>query len=337
MKFPRRLIPVLFACLAGIAPAYAETFFVPPETDAAIARGLDYFRKRLDAGQPLGDGAFRNNPAVTALVGMAFLSSGSTPLDGPDAAYVQICLDRLLAQSQPGGVIAPTGLSGQPLMYGHGFAVLFLAECYGMSPQDEKIRPVLDAAVSVILQAQNPRGGWRYTLRPFEEDVSVTSCMTVALRACRNAGIEVPSEAMEKALAYLKTCQNPDGGFRYREMAGPSAWPRTAAVLAALCSAGVYDEDEIAQGLRYLNATSAELRPDDGYYPYAVYYAAQAYWLCDLPEFPWKSWYTQTSRVLAERQKPNGSWSSAVSTDYATAMTLIVLQVPNNSLPIFQR
>ncbi|MDO5114205.1 MAG: hypothetical protein Q4E67_07490, partial [Planctomycetia bacterium] len=49
-----------------------ETFFIAPETDTAVEKGLDFFRKRLHSDQILGDGAFRNNPAITALTGMAF-------------------------------------------------------------------------------------------------------------------------------------------------------------------------------------------------------------------------------------------------------------------------
>ena len=43
------------------------------------------------------------------------------------------------------------------------------------------------------------------------------------------------------------------------------------------------------------------------------------------------------SVVICERFLPDGSWLDGVDVDYATASALIILQMPNNSLPIFQR
>ena len=40
---------------------------------------------------------------------------------------------------------------------------------------------------------------------------------------------------------------------------------------------------------------------------------------------------------LIARQRPDGSWHSAYGSEYATAMCLIILQMPENQLPIFQR
>jgi hypothetical protein len=40
---------------------------------------------------------------------------------------------------------------------------------------------------------------------------------------------------------------------------------------------------------------------------------------------------------LIARQGPDGPWTSAYGSEYATAMGLIVLQMPENQLPIFQR
>ena len=46
-------------------------------------------------------------------------------------------------------------------MYGHGFATLFLAEVYGMSPNEE-LHGALEKAVKLIVDSQNEEGGWRY-------------------------------------------------------------------------------------------------------------------------------------------------------------------------------
>lgn len=302
----------------------------------AVERGLDYFRRRLDAGIMPGDGAFKKNVAVTALVGMAFLSSGSTPLEGPDASYVRRCVELILKSVQADGVIASPNASQQGTVYAHGFAVTFLAECLGMSSDDVRLRDVLRKGVERIVQAQGPNGGWRYSFQPGEEDVSVTACFLTALRACRNAGISVPAETVRKGVAYVLRCQNPDGGFRYRLVDGPSAWPRSAAAITALCAAGTYDSPEIRRGIEYLKTASQDSSrsPNDGYYFYAQYYAIQAFRLTQ-PEMPSES--VRLIRELERDQKPDGSWLSSISLDHATAMALITLQAETNFLPIFQK
>ena len=118
-------------------------------------------------------------------------------------------------------------------MYGHGFATLFLGEIYGMNPADERVRDALGRAVQLIVNSQNDEGGWRYNPVPFDADVSVTICEIMALRSARNAGIKVPRKTIDKAVEYVRKCQNSDGGFRYMTQQGGSAWPRTAAGVAA--------------------------------------------------------------------------------------------------------
>ena len=51
----------------------------------------------------------------------------------------------------------------------------------------------------------------------------------------------------------------------------------------------------------------------------------------------WARWYPAVRDELIARQGPDGSWTSAYGSEYATAMCLIILQMPENQLPIFQR
>lgn len=325
-----------------ISPNVSE--LISPATDRAIQDALGYFRRKMDAGRVLGDGAFRNHSAIVALVGMAFLASGSTPTEGADAKYVSRCVEILLEQARPGGVIAEEDVSGQSLMYGNGFALMFLAECYGMSPEDERMREVIQNSVRMLIAAQNEEGGWRYTPYRGEADVSVSACVVMALRAARNAGFFVPAEVIEKAREYFIKCRNPDGGFRYRTVEGESAFPRTAGVLTAMCATGIYEGHELRSGLVYLVKTPNP--SEEPFYFYAQYYAIQAFWLYDesagaeTPEaekLSWRKWYLSAGGELLKLQKPDGTWNSTISVDCATAMAAVMLQVPNHFLPILQR
>jgi hypothetical protein len=50
----------------------------------------------------------------------------------------------------------------------------------------------------------------------------------------------------------------------------------------------------------------------------------------------WQRWAPAIHDVLLARQKPDGSWPETVCYEYGTAMACIILQMPNNYLPIFQ-
>jgi hypothetical protein len=51
----------------------------------------------------------------------------------------------------------------------------------------------------------------------------------------------------------------------------------------------------------------------------------------------WQNWYTGIRDTLVNTQSPGGAWTDGVAPEYATAMACIVLQLPNNAIPIFQR
>ena len=129
------------------------------------------------------------------------------------------------------GFITYPDAVGHGPMYGHGFATLFLAEVYGMSP-DPLVREKLSNAVKLILSTQNDEGGWRYEPKRQDADISVTVCQIMALRAARNAGMFVPNKTIDRCTDYVKRSQNADGGFMYQlTQPGVSQFPRSAAAV----------------------------------------------------------------------------------------------------------
>ncbi|MGA2618702.1 MAG: prenyltransferase/squalene oxidase repeat-containing protein [Thermoguttaceae bacterium] len=326
------------------APAQNATAERPPAatiTEGAqrsIDRGLAWLAGRQNDDGSFGSGAYRGNVGVCGLAGMALISDGSTPGRGRYGQQVQRAVDYILADTQPSGyIIEPNSTSRGP-MYGHGFATLFLAECYGMSARTE-LREKLSKAVKLIVNAQNREGGWRYYPIRHDADVSVTVCQVMALRAAHNAGLAVPKPTIDRATDYVKRCQNADGGFMYQlSVGGESRFPRSAAAIVALYSAGIYQGPEIGKSLDYLMQflpDPAAARRENEYYEYGHYYAAQAFWHAGGPR--WGRWYSAVRDEIVARQLPNGSWMSIDSPEYATAMCLMVLQMPESQLPIFQR
>lgn len=309
---------------------------VTPEVDQAVARGLAFL-----ASQQQPDGSSKSmgqgrSVAVPALTGLTFLASGSAPGQGPYGKNVSRCVEAVVSRSQPSGFITITEAGSYGPMYGHGFATLFLAEVYGMSPRED-VRDALGRAVQLIVRVQNQEGGWRYRPEPRDADISVTVCQVMALRAASNAGIHVPPDCIDRSIAYLKRCQNADGGFRYMSQGGPSMFPRSAAALVGLYSAGIYDGPIIERGLDYVmrQIPDAKARRGDSHFLYGQYYAVQAMWHCGGER--WQQWYPAIRDSLLATQADSGGWTDAIGPGYATAMATLVLQVPNDYLPIFQR
>jgi prenyltransferase beta subunit len=318
---------------------------VLPETQKAIDRGLAYLANRQHSDGSFGSGTqYRRNVAVTALAGMAFLSAGNTPGRGPYGKNVDKTIEFLMSCSKPSGFIVREDSTGHGPMYGHGFATLFLAEVYGMTSQKDdrdgrKLRDALKGAVQLIVNSQNREGGWRYEPNSQDADVSVTVCQMMALRAARNCGIAVPKSTVDQCVAYVKKCQNPDGGFKYQLLMRPqSDFPRSAAGVVTLYSAGVTEGRDVERGLAYLLRfpPRGDLVRYDAHYFYGQYYAVQAMWHAG--DERWQQWYPAIRDELTTRQLPEGSWAdSLINNEYATAMACLVLQMPNNYLPIFQR
>jgi hypothetical protein len=311
---------------------------VTPATEAAIERGLKWLAAQQAADGSFGSGPYRGNVAVTSLCALAFMANGSTPGRGPHGLEVERALQYVLDNTSPSGFVCVSNAATHGPMYSHGFGTLFLAEAYGMTRRPE-IREKLEKAVRLIVDTQNKEGGWRYQPRPDDADLSVTICQINALRAARNAGLFVPKETVDACIGYVKKAQNSDGGFKYMLTGGGSAFPRSAAGIVALQSAGLYEGEEIDKGFAYLDQFQPDARfgPRFTHYYYGHYYAAQAFWIRGGAD--WNRWYSAIRDELVgkARQSDQGFWTDSICNEYGTAMALIILQMPNNFLPIFQR
>ena len=315
---------------------------ITPELDETIANGLKFLVSEQGDDGSFGNGRYGKNIAVTALACIALMADGNTPGRGKYGKNVQKGLEFVLSSSTETGLLAADSTNGP--MYGHGFATLFLGEVYGMTtgggetPLSTRVHESLIKACTLIQRSQNNEGGWRYNPVPYDADISVTICQIMALRSARNAGIEVPKETIDKAVDYVRKCQNPDGGFRYQESAGVSAWPRSAAGVAALFYAGIYKDDAIDRGVKYVAAIASPgaSANTSAHYFYGQYYSVQTMYLAGGE--PWAKWWPAVRSELIAKQQRDGSWlDPSVGPAYGTSMALIILQMPKRFLPIFQK
>ncbi len=315
---------------------------ITPAQQEAVRRGLEWLAKQQQRNGSFGQAGegFGAVSGITALSGIAFMASGNLPGRGLYGENVQRAAGYLVNSAQESGLLAAETAHG--VMYSHGFAALFLAEVYGMTP-DEQVKEKLQRAVRLIQKSQNPQGGWRYMPVPVDADISVTICQVMALRAARDAGIKVEKETIDRAIEYVRKCQNADGGFSYMigmsgRGEGGSAFPRSAAGVAALYYAGVFEGDELTRGLKYLRqfapGKGGAAGNIGGHYYYGHYYGVQAMFLAGGDH--WKTWYPAVREELIRRQdRATGRWTGEINDEYATACALIILQMPNRYLPVF--
>ena len=255
------------------------------DVDRAVARGLQWLaghQSRLGHWTAQGD---QFATAMTALAGTAGLCEGSTTTQGKYAA--RDAQGRRLSLQPPQQA---NGLIGNPASdarytYGHGFAMLFLSQVLGEeedAERREELVKVLTQAVIFTSQPDHQRGlGLRRSHKDgsnFDEG-STTITQVQGLRGCRNAGIPVPKEIIDKAVKYIKKCTGPDGGVRYSLSAGGGGGgraPITAAAVACLFNAGDYDSQFVPKLLNYCQKNLGDISNQGfGHWHYAHYYYSQ--------------------------------------------------------------
>lgn len=280
--------------------------------------------------------------AMTALAGMAMICSGSTTIQGPYAANVRRATDYLLGKVRENGLIGDQ--SDNHYTYGHGFSMLFLSQVLGEEEDEDRRAELVEAlqkAVEFSINAQTQSGGWGYVSArdgsDFDEG-STTITQVQGLRGCRNAGIAVDREAIERAKKYIYDCKNADGGISYSSRNRGGSRPAiTAAALAALYNAGDYESEHVPEMLAYSKRELHSLNHSGfGHWHYTYLYYSQVMYRQVADE--WEPFRDRLYAKLIEQQKADGSWEdSAVQGVYATACSLIMLQLDRGLLPIYQR
>ena len=299
---------------------------------------------------------------MTGVSGMALLMEGSTMREGKYKDNIKRAVDYLMSKAQPNGMIGSPNTPGEAgrYTYGHGYATLFLASVYGEEEEGERrkrLEEILTKAAKFSRDAQTDRGGWGYISAKegggFDEG-STTVTQVQALRACRNAGIPVPPDAIKMAQKYLKDA-SPQEGVIYslaQGGGGPGSPALTAAAIACGFSTGDYKSDLIKKWFKYCQKTLGRLGGARmGHDEYTHYYFGQAmYFIGDKgwkEMFPndnakdaltWSQYRKETFDNLKRTQQSDGSWAgNQAGNTFATATILCIMQLDNAVLPIYQR
>jgi hypothetical protein len=171
-------------------------------------------RECVGLGCNAGRGASEFDVGVSALSALALLACGigwpdQDSADGHNLgeAMRQAVLRIVQGRSPEGSLSAFR--TAKP-MYNHALATYALAEAFrGASAAEPRpaetddLKSALVGAVRFLADAQNPGKGWRYGVRPVDNDASVTALALLALDAARRAGVPVPKAAFDGGFAFL--------------------------------------------------------------------------------------------------------------------------------------
>ncbi|TLD70048.1 hypothetical protein FEM03_15070 [Phragmitibacter flavus] len=360
---------LLFLLLLSVSITFpdhadAQVQTVRPEVKNAIDKGLTYLLTQqrqqgcfLDENKD--DPVPQHSGAMTSLVIMALSSIGHMPSDPtPEGRAVERAL-RFMTDA-----IKPTengylGQSDRSRMYGHGIMTLMFAEMIGQN-QDKELDPLLrnrlQNAIDLIMRAQDViksdsnKGGWRYEPGSSDSDISVSVWQVMALRAANNAGLKVPKESIDKAVAYIKRSYRSDrdaqglpldmeSGFTYEPNGGRRTFSTTAAGLLSLQVCAEYDAPEVIGGANFLMKNPPETK--EPWFYYGTYYYSQSMHQCGGEQASTAREITES--LLLPLQQPDGSWhpkngnEKSAGPVYATALAVLSLSIHHHYLPIYQK
>ncbi len=322
-----------------------------PEIQRAVNLGLEWLSKSQSPSGAFGSGSAP--VATTAIAGMAFLAGGHLPGRSRYGENTRKALAFILKNAAKSGYINEGGgrNPGGSGMHGHGCATMFLAECHGMTGETpdfetDTLKEKLTAAIRVIERAQHSSGGWTYDPTPSGDEGSVTVTQVQALRAARNAGIQVDPMTIRKAIEYINKSTDSSGQTHYSLSGGHTTFALTAAGMTVLNYLGAYDNPKIKKGLEIVLRNRPGSGSNDpnaagwgGWFFYGNYYASLACYQAG--GAVWEKWWPAISRELVRLQSPNGPWKNGESGNYGeafgTGLALQILQIPNRYTPIYQR
>lgn len=340
----------------------------------AIAKGLAWLAKQQKADGSWPVGANESPVTAASFAGLAMLAEGSTSTKGAYKEHVAKTVDWFTQNCQTGDrdglLVSKTEQMRGRYMIPQSHAVLFLASAYEMEPKDEggksiedrfnrlrrkEVKATLERAVAFIVKAQARSGGWFSTsvVEGHDFDLGLETAWQIqALRAAQQAGIDVPKETLQRGLAYLEKNTSPQGGVNYSSGMRSSERPDvTVAALACAFPAGEYGAEAPRKWLKRFASNPADGTTfgllhgaqvihglgDDGYAK-----------LFGQDTLKWSSYKERYCDQLIggarpspklPAQKNDGSWPArgdGHEAVCATAVSLIILQLDNEAVPIFR-
>ncbi len=367
MNYPILLLIGLLSTAASAAGPAPE--IISPQVKSSVEKATawllkqqqpsGYFSEQKTNQSPRRGDVPSHSAAMTALSIMGLASVGHLPGNPtPEGAAAERALKFIVDNVEPddNGYL---GRSDRSRMYGHGIISLMLTEMVGMSgseAMDKKVRAMTEQAIKLIIRAQQApkseanRGGWRYEPSSSDSDISVSVWQLMALRAAKNSGIDVPKEAIDNAIAYIKRSyraerdsngqlKQQEAAFSYEPYGGRQTFSTTAAGLLSLQVSGQYDVPEVLGSSNWLLKFPPEV--NEPWFYYGCYYYAQGMYQRGGDHAATAR--QKTEQMLVGAQSAEGAWyprngnEKSAGPVYATSLALLSLSVYHHFLPIYQK
>ena len=257
---------------------------------------------------------------VTGLAALALARGTPAGARGP----LDRALDRLVAAQGGDGMIGG-GAAGHQI-YNHAIATLALAEGFAIT-KSERHAAALAKALDFSRRARNPYLGWRYGVRPQDNDTSVTGWMMESYLSARAAGVANPDHdaAAAGVTAWLDKVTEPTFGkvgytARGNGPARPAermdAFPAdkaeslTAVGIAVRLGLGQAATDPlVAKGLDLCGKLPPRWSADGSIDMYYWYWGSRA--MAGAGGDALAAWRRALVEALAANQIENGSWDPA--------------------------
>ena len=298
-------------------------------------------------GHNAGDA--RYDVGLTGLALLAFLGNGHTHRFGYFKRTVSKGLRWLQKHQKPNGAIGFEEGETEEI-YNHAIATMALCEAFAVS-RDFRLKKYAQKAVDYCIKAQNPGQGWKYGVKPGNNDTSVTGWMVLALKAAKTGGIKVPPQAFEGAQNWFKRVTAPDGAVGYQRAGGGSSYipankgkydetqcMTAVSVICRIFTGENPSESAIKKGAGLLASgppswpSKSEIRKCNFYYWYYGTYA-----MFQVGGSKWKDWNKKMQKSLLPNQctggpedgswPPVGEWCIAGGRVYATAINALTLEI----------
>jgi hypothetical protein len=312
------------------------------------------FEQCCKRGRCGGAGLDGLDPGVTGLALLAFLAEGETHLTPRRGAAVQKGLEYLLSIQSPEGCFGPMDKDTWAI-FCHGFAALAVIEAAGMTG-DVDLDRAAQKGVYFVLQCQNPYLGWRYGVRPQDNDTSVTALMVMILRVAEETGLDIDPGACEGGKAWFQKVTEPESGhvgytarrqgIRYKAAGGIPRFPlektegtTAQATLGELFASEPRGSEFVRRGIELCLKSPVAWEVDPGTVDFYYWHFGSLALFQD-GEDAWTRWRDGASRALLVHQlrvkdtdtfgswDPVDPWSFAGGRVYATAINCLTLQTP---------
>ncbi|MCH5375462.1 MAG: hypothetical protein JJ992_15940, partial [Planctomycetes bacterium] len=230
----------------------------------------------------------------------------------------------------------------QGSMYGHGIALMAVAEALTMTSEEDRydadLMSLVQLGTSFTCVAQHASGSWGY-VPGSPGDTTVTGWQVMSLIAAKKAGASPHTNTFPDAKAFLmSTCDEHDYWFGYK---GPPGEPTTTAIGLTLM---LYLGESPHYTPFYLALTRMAERGPTLNNIYHDYYATLA--LHHSRHWAWEDWNNRLRDHLVATQAKSGHekgswhfadrWGDIGGRLYTTAMCAMTLEIYYRYMPLYE-